>query len=456
MKVVLSSFLIMFLGLGIKAQDSFFQIQYQLDVKVEKDTQAVTLKTSPATESSSEKLVINLSSNSSFSIQNEKLNSLHEYDFDRAVIIKRKTDSTLDVIPLHSDLEYRIAEYQNRTYLNKIVTAGGVEEAFGGLVTLESIFGIEDEKQGTRNGITSTNRNDTITYKFNDKELLSILYSNKEVPKEYIKSFSKYLVYELDIHPKIKEEIINKKMLPAYISYSQTNAINETSKQFSLQDAKLTDSVEFTLDSVGMKFAQRNTSQIEGIIDSMYNYSLANSFESTDSTFHLNAANKLYEAGKNLSGLLCLFEYLLTTGNQPRDQINKITEQAANDPDLSTFLSCLNAPTTKEEAEVKISLLDELIDKDIEFGYIMNIFAGNYIQPIDETKALLYFKKVLNRNPSITGLWLDLGEAYAHSYEFSEAWKCFEIMLALDDDHGMRKKLIDRKKQLETEFPSYF
>lgn len=458
MKKILCYFLLIFSVSRISAQQPLFQVKYNIKEKIEKNDKIEAEVLTPTSNPKlvNENLLIYLHSNNSFQTSIEKTNITSYFDIENEMVIKSKIDSILDVIPLHSIIDFRIAEYKNRKYLRDILKAGGLEDALGDLANLESIFGIEDIEENIRNGIKMKNNKDTIIYKLNNEELVSIHYSKEKIPNNYIEAFSKYLTYEIEIHPKIKEDIIKKKLLPDYIKYNYSNVAMKTIKQFTLLDSAIKDSLKFSNDFNNKKFAQRNTSQMEGIIDSMYNYTLLNTPKFADSTYYFKAANRLSKEGNNLSGFLCLLEYSLSTGNQPANQFSKIVSHYETDSLLSTFVQCLNAPTTQEEAEMKIDQFSQLIELDIEFGYIMNIFIANYTEPIDENKAILNFKKALSENPLITGAWLDLGKIYANKYSYNDAWKCFEILLTLNSEHTMAAELIDRKSQLEKDFPNYF
>ena len=107
-------------------------------------------------------------------------------------------------------------------------------------------------------------------------------------------------------------------------------------------------------------------------------------------------AKKLLNQGKNLSGLLRLLEYSLSTDNQPSTQLRSILPKQKTDTVLSSFLYYLNPPKSKEEAELKISTLNTLLSLNIDCCYLMNIFAANYIEPIDQNEAISYFQKALS------------------------------------------------------------
>ena len=159
---------------------------------------------------------------------------------------------------------------------------------------------------------------------------------------------------------------------------------------------------------------------------------------------------------KNLSAALCLLEYYLASGVNPVEQIQGVMQKQPTDSLLTTFLYCLNSPKSKEEAEFKVTVFDSLISLNHEYGYLMNIFAANYVSPISNSKAEKYFYQALSKQPKVTGAWHDLGNAFASAYLFDDAWKSYEIMLYLNSEHPMAQKIIALKKELMEAYPDYF
>lgn len=437
------------------SQDLDFQIRYKVDTESEKYGEGELLDTNSIPESFTNGLVIQLQHNGSFTTSlNQEIITL--YDLNKEIIFKYSPDTLYSAIPLYSIIDYRIAEYKNRTFLTNMLQAGGVGNAFGNLTNLESIFGIEDKKNNLRDSIILKTIDNTKIYSFNDNEIVRIQYSKTKIPKEYIESFSKYLTYSIDIHPSIKEEIVKTKLIPKYILHNYTNVGIKTTKTYSFLESKKVKHTESNIYQKKRFLSQRDCTEMEGIIDSMMFYTMFNKSIPFDSTIYFKEANKLSNAGRNLSGLLRLLEYLLSTGNQPTNQIREIAPKQKTDSLLASFLFCLNSPRSKEEAELKISKLDTLTNLNMKYGYVMNIFAANYIEPIDNYEAISYFYKALSHNQYITGAWLDLGKIYANRYHYDDAWKCFEIMLNIKSDHPMAQEIIIKKTSLKNDYPDYF
>jgi len=60
------------------------------------------------------------------------------------------------------------------------------------------------------------------------------------------------------------------------------------------------------------------------------------------------AYKRLKGEGENLSALLVLFDYLLSTGIQPAAQIAEVASLAGEDQELGLFLGALASPNSKK------------------------------------------------------------------------------------------------------------
>lgn len=443
----------------LSAQTSAFEITYNQKIIT---TQTGDLETVSIGDNSTlttpyiDKTSIILQKDNSFVTISNSSNLYSFFDFTNEQIIKYNNDTFFDITPLYHIIDYRIAEYENRSFLSEMLQESGAGNVFGNFANNESIFGIEIKKNKVSEKITSTINNDTITYTFENASLGKIHYSTKKISKKYLTAFSKYLIYNLELHPSIKEEIIKTNLIPDYIQLQFQNVGTTTTKTFHLTEAKST-KIDKNINFKTKVSPEKNTSQMNHFIDYISIHTFRQSITLMDSSVYFEKTHRLSENGKHLSALLCLLDYLLATGEQPTKQIQEvILPNQQSDTLLATFLYCLNSPTSKEDAESKISTLNYLISLDLEYGYVMNIFAANYSTQIDKNKSILYFQEALSNNPFITGAWLDLGKIYASQYRYDTAWKCFDIMLQIEPNHPMAKEITDKKAFLKDNYPNYF
>ena len=203
-------------------------------------------------------------------------------------------------------------------------------------------------------------------------------------------------------------------------------------------------------------YTHQKGSKLEGLIDSVHVFTSKNEIPLPASTSYFAEAKSLSEEGNRLSALLALFEYVLTTGEQPTTQIKELMKYQETDTMLRKFIISLAPPQSEEDAYQKLDQFGELLNEDIAYGYIMNIFAANTIQQADLIEAILLFNKALENNPFITGAWHDLGKLHANRYDFLNAWKCFEIMFRLNEKHSLAKEIHETKARLIDEQLDFF
>lgn len=448
--------LTLFIGLNYAfSQKSDFKIQFKIESKNELSGDVESITTNSIPESFDKEVVIHLQQDGSFlNTKNSRVTTF--YDVTNEYIYTYSADTLYDAIPLYSSIDYRIAEYENRVFLAEMLQASGAGKAFGDLINLESLFGIENKEKNLRESIISKTSDDVTIYSVNGNEIARVSYAKTKIPKEYLEAFSKYLTYSVVIHPSIKEEILKTKRVPNFIQCTYSNVATKTTETYHLIESGKTEHSKNTIFTQKRALYQRDRSYMNGIIDSMVFSTMFHRSIPFDSVACFTEVTQLSNEGKNLSGILRLFEYILSTGHQPLNRLREIASLQESDSLLALFIYSLNSPQSQEEAESKVANFNYLNTLDIKYGYVMNIFAANYITPIDEFEATSYFYKALSKNPRITGAWLDLGKIYASTYNYDDAWKCFGIIMNMNASHPMANEIIEKEKALKRDYPNYF
>ena len=443
---------------NISAQTTDFEITYQVDISHEKtnpDLKEVgTVSNIP--EATTQPYIIALKYNNSFTLNSRSGKSVTLYDFDNEMMTSYSDDSIFSSIPIFYMIDFHVAEYSNRIFLAEMMQNSGIAKngIFGSFANLESIFGFEVPENKIRDSILTQQNKSSVIYSFNDEELAKIRFSKNKIPKEYKESFFKFMTYRLELHPSIVEKISKQEFIPEYLEFKILNSGVATKKIFQLKNTQEITSKK--IDWGSKSFKVRKSSPVRGIIDSMMAFTSNNTIASPVLDSYVDNAKRLANQNQRASALLCLFEYLLASGEDVSPQIREIITTEERDTIFDALLYCLNQPQSADEAKQKLEMLDILISLNMEYGYIMNIFAANMMQPMDAYAAIDYFEKALIGNPNITGAWNDLGKIYAERYQHEEAWKCFEILLRLNPNHSMAKDVYDRKENLKSNYPHFF
>ncbi|MEO0899979.1 MAG: hypothetical protein AAFY71_26430 [Bacteroidota bacterium] len=378
------------------------------------------------------------------------------YDLKEKMIYGYREDTLFRMVPLHSIINYRVAEFNNRQGLGNMLAKGGVENMMGDQVALESTFGIEatDSKIGEQ--ITQKRKKNNYTFFYEDKELLKISFSKENIPAAFQDAYEHLLTYEFEVHPAILRQIAEEKKIPASMSFTFVDVMRKIEKEMTFKEVKLIkdERKELSFDNM-IPQKDTNTSLVSLINSLVFQFTFYPTPEA-DSVLLFQQSDQYLEEEHNLSALLVLFEYLLSSGIQPLERVKNVVPLAEKDTILNNFMYAMSQSRSEEEAQDKVEVLEELIQLNIPHGFMLNIFAANGITPISPDKGMDYFYEALKVNPYITGAWKDLGSIYNGSYNFEEGWKCYQIMLALERKHPMAEQIKELKANLERDFPQYF
>jgi len=382
------------------------------------------------------------------------------FDFVQKKTFKTDREGYLmSVTELHHVVDYRLAESANRQFLNGMLQSASLETSFfSSQLNEEILFRHSFNDSVAKKTLTLEEKGDTL-----------IWYSGNQVVTKYIPGkkgkrgitvdselLNKYLLYQHEVHPYISKTISESGKCPEFLEYTFASIGQIVTKTFRLKSNQkeraktlpVLNELACKPTTIGGKWHQK--------LNQLHAQLLANEVQVVDSTEMVAAYKRLKGEGENLSALLVLFDYLLSTGIQPAAQIAEVASLAGEDQELGLFLGALASPNSKEAAEKNIATLNELIGKGGEYAYVMYIFSANHIQPSDKNRALNYFELALLDNPTIAGVYLDLGNIFCSRYDFELGWKCYYAAEILAPDHSMGVDVDRKRKNLEEALPAYF
>ena len=142
-------------------------------------------------------------------------------------------DSLYGISPLHSVIDYRVSEFENRKFLaNMLAQAKSDQNVFGDLVNLESIFGVEISENNIKDSITTKDSKNGATYHYQNQKLVNVQYGKAKIPSKFAAAYAKFLTYETTMHPSIKRTVALHKFGPKNLSYNYTNVSTKTTHQY--------------------------------------------------------------------------------------------------------------------------------------------------------------------------------------------------------------------------------
>ena len=378
------------------------------------------------------------------------------YDFGTETVTTVK-DNTFDKVSLFSIIHYREAEFQNRQFLAGVLTAGGLKDTLGGLFGLESLFVIEEKPDRLKTDIKEIKNNSLLKYYYKNKKIAEIEFSQMRIDKRFKNIFTKFFLYNTNIHPLIIKSIIQYGYIPKSIEYSFSNIAISYEVRFDLIEfSNKESSLENLISIKGLVQDTSNCDTLELLLTKIYS-KLSNENISLISKNECVEKNKEYISKERyFDALLTLFEYLLQSGDEPTEGIKNMMIYLNKDKDMRDFVSAISTENTKEALETAIQKLENINQDQYEKGYLLNIFLADFYTNVGFGKALTYFEKVLLKNIYITGVYKDLGEYYANEYNMEYAWKCFEIAILLNKNHPMCKEIENTKSKFRENYPDYF
>ncbi|MPM08679.1 hypothetical protein SDC9_54993 [bioreactor metagenome] len=453
MRLIVFSFLIIF-SFALVAQNFEMGIKYRVDRSTvfAEDNTFNPGNNSPG--NITDTLRVSLSNNSSFIVTaGNGLNFF--YDFPAQQIYYYSADSIYNISSLFSVVDYRIAEFENRKFLSGLLSQSGVQGTMGNDADIEAIFGVEDSESSVRTQISSKTSNDTTFYVFDNSVISKVHYSSHLITKDYMKSMERFLVYQVTLHPAVKEDILKKGFIPDYIYICYGDVGRTVTETHTLIDCGIRVANDIQPELKEKPLYLSSADEMGGLADSVFYHLLSNPHAMPDSNTYYQTADKLSSEGKYLSALLCVFEYILSSGNQSIAHIRPLLVHQ-DDADMATFLTAMSRPDNEDEAYERVKDFDKLIAKNLEYGNILNIYAANYISDYDGEKAIDYFFNALKKSPGITNAWFDLGRIYVSQYNFDTAWKCFEIVFRTGTTETNKSDVQKMKKRLKLQHPEYF
>ena len=158
--------------------------------------------------------------------------------------------------------------------------------------------------------------------------------------------------------------------------------------------------------------------------------------------------NKLVEGRGNI----------ITSIEKLKKTVQRIYSEAPQDSGVKELTNAIRQqPTSKEQLQKAIEILEAARSKDLSHGYILNVFLANYLDRVGQTqKAKDLILEALENNPFLAGAYKDLGDKYLRSFEMSNAWASWDHMRRLNPNHQLAPVINGLEQQIKQKHPVYF
>lgn len=381
---------------------------------------------------------------------------INVYDFAKEKIYYLNMPAkSYDETSLYSEIDFRATEFLNRLYMKQFLEEGNLQNSMGSLFEMETLFGLEKTVDSLKNAISVFPRQQEVNFFLDDEKMCSVKYSNIALQK-HLQMFYRFLLYETQIHPAILRTVRTSPFLPEELSFKFNNSGKEYFVKYKLKDRDPRASVselKFNYYFFEYKFSNSLLTKINKV----YGYIHHQPFSFVPREKVIEEYEGAVKKKNFLDAFLILMEAKLSTNEDFTAEFEKLQEIGDKDKKFMLFMNVLEKPDEELDIRSKIELVESLKRKKISRSWLLDAFLANYYASVEETQmAIELLEKVININPYLTAVYVDLGELLAETYKMKTAWKCYEIALKLNPKHPMNQRVIYKKQFLKYTFPDFF
>jgi hypothetical protein len=167
------------------------------------------------------------------------------------------------------------------------------------------------------------------------------------------------------------------------------------------------------------------------------------------------AASAAADGGHPLDAMLGYLEVNIMTGQIPADLVTR-KDSVRADANVQALLTAVQAKN-QAEAKAAVTTLTRLQMVAPDKAYVLGIFRANMEKHLDDGKsAITDLEAALAKNPLLTGVWKDLGDALFNGYHSENAWQCYDTAALIMPQHSMLGDIAKEATRLTKEYPEYF
>lgn len=387
------------------------------------------------------------------------------YEFTkRRVLYVGDDHKTYQDISLFAIVGFRQAEFQNRLFLKDVMgkalelskgdkTQNGLQENPFNLFEEETIFALES-KDAKKHRIEDTVEKEAHRFLVGGEPVVEYSLTESDIPERYNAMFSKWLLYEVTLHPAIRRSLLAEHRIPQLLKYRFQSLPETTYVQLELKSSKESERSGYRIPAdVGL--AAGSEDKLDRIIDDIGTKQAKPRL--TQQQF-VDMAHEAFKQGQVLDAMLTLLECGLQTGEEKQvaSEMSKLVPYTKADEQVALFNRGMDL-SSKEATKSAIQSLDAIKREGLTRGHVIDIMKGDALMALGEFPAAKeLFLTVLSVNPYIAGVYKDLGDVAFQSYEMATAWKCWDAARSLYPHHPMLQQVNQYEQQLISEYGNFF
>lgn len=383
-----------------------------------------------------------------FSIEQDGVETIFDFS-TKTIITLDSAKHTWTEVPLYWNISYRAAEKENREYLRKTLEKTDVKFNELNQFEIESLFSLGGgaplippiEVKQNKNGYAFT---------YNKKEVATFELGSEKIPNDIRQTYNKYVLYNFSLHPEIRKKLLGEDFIFKNLHF-QMMPLPGTQyiETLTFISAKEIDDEKMQIPAGYTEFFAKG--KLGEVLAASQDISKRKSKE-----FYQSEIDKLIQNKNHLDAFLAMSAYMFQYNVDPIEYAKKILKDTPKDSPLWALIKNLRVKS-KEDYQRSIIALEGISKKNLEFGYVIDVFvANNYAKLGNSDKAIDRMLNALTINPFMVGPLKDLGDFYYVKFEMETAWQIWGEALKLDPTHPMLEPIVKYEKALEKDFPEFF
>lgn len=349
---------------------------------------------------------------------------------------------------LYADIGFRVAETANRLRMLEAVRQSNPENLKGEEVTIEHLFGLDDE---TTEANISKTEGATISYGYKGNLLAEFSAKGRPLTAEQSKEFVRFIRYYCGCHPDILSDVQVRGLLPDSFRIDVSNVTEVVSYRFRVLEAEDCDPSHPDFSAL------RPTVLPPEPLGTLVALGLQlNPRAAEDAAVVLQArADQARLKGAMLEAALGYFEVLLMEGGDPPKALAEFRDAFTADPLARQLFEALLV--ADQDPAKSAAILQSLQGKAPSGDHVLKIFrAGMLVAQGQPEPARDLYTQALMVNPAIAGAWKDLGDLYHSEFQMDKAWLCWDVGRHLSPNHRMLADITRLETALRSNYPGFF
>lgn len=287
--------------------------------------------------------------------------------------------------------------------------------------------------------------------------LVKFTPSVQPVPEALRRGFLHFLVHRCQIHPTIRDKVMDAGVWPESLSFQTTDLPTEkavTLKLASASNAGAADVWTGIPSGFTLRFDQNDP--LDRVLAKLHKLQCGSSKNkrSEDRASLERFVEKSLKENHVLDAYLAWYEYNARTGDEAPVTVDRI--MATESPQLQDFLK-QDVANVAEGAEKKLRELNAIDRAGLTRGHVIDVFRGALLTLVNRPdEANQQFLKALEANPLLTSVYVLLGTNHFRSMATEDAWRCFDAAKRINPAAPSLADVRALETRLERDFPEAF